>query len=414
MLHGILVLDSRTGALLYSQRFTSAYGLSSCDQLARDEMRLSAMLFALHLNSEAVGSAETGSGSLLQHRIGSTSLHFCLDGKRQVLLVIAVQASLGERCAGFLASQLLVCFCTCFGPQLDERSTNGTRSLFKRHAFASGLLHVLTQLPSWILQTALSDSSAGSCSDSGFSNGGTLAARSQRAKSSVCALVVCFSAEVCAALQKQGPHCKPQQSAHRQTPKRSWRFKGLCFNRSKPRGAFGACTPIDAALEERPASGSKTKLCCGYLTLFSVQRPLRLSSVAEAPALLFQARSVGNGGSCVAGDHEAVQRFLSEVHAVHQRGTFAPHADAICLNVKPAANEGLVSANESHHVLLVRAPLLVCVSLGFDNGNVERGSEHAAALAADSIHRWLDPLHLSLAFLHSVRPVLEKLRGGGA
>ena len=51
LLHGFLVLHAHTGSLLYSQRFTAGYGLADRCPAACDEMRFSAMLFALSLRS---------------------------------------------------------------------------------------------------------------------------------------------------------------------------------------------------------------------------------------------------------------------------------------------------------------------------------------------------------------------------
>jgi len=34
-LHGFLVLDARSGTVLYSERFTKAYGLEACEELGK-------------------------------------------------------------------------------------------------------------------------------------------------------------------------------------------------------------------------------------------------------------------------------------------------------------------------------------------------------------------------------------------
>lgn len=138
---GLLVMDSRAGTLIYSQRFSPAYGLTSCDQgaskslpvraahprlttppsalAARDEMRLSAMLFALHLNAAAIHSAAPASGPvgaapLSLWVLGDMQLHFCVHPARQLLLVLVTEATLGCASAEFLASELLRRFVACF------------------------------------------------------------------------------------------------------------------------------------------------------------------------------------------------------------------------------------------------------------------------------------------------------------
>ena len=82
-------------------------------------MRLSAMLFALHLNAAAIHSAAPASGPvgaapLSLWVLGDMQLHFCVHPARQLLLVLVTEATLGCAPAEFLASELLRRFVACF------------------------------------------------------------------------------------------------------------------------------------------------------------------------------------------------------------------------------------------------------------------------------------------------------------
>jgi len=82
-------------------------------------MRLSAMLFALHLNAAAIHSAAPASGPvgaapLSLWVLGDMQLHFCAHPARQLLLVLVTEATLGCAPAEFLASELLRRFVACF------------------------------------------------------------------------------------------------------------------------------------------------------------------------------------------------------------------------------------------------------------------------------------------------------------
>ena len=67
-------------------------------------MRLSAMLFALHLNAAAIpGPAGPASSAPLSAWVlGDMELHFCVDPTRQLLLVLVTEAALVETIAGNL------------------------------------------------------------------------------------------------------------------------------------------------------------------------------------------------------------------------------------------------------------------------------------------------------------------------
>ena len=147
--HGLLVLDLDTGSLLYSHRLSPRYGLgAACEQLASDELRLSAMLFALHLNAAALrpdsdGGAPSGATApLSQFHLGGAALHFCASAERRLLLVLFADAGLGAACASLLATQLLRRFEARFAARLGDGGADfrSPRLAFKRQHFAADVL----------------------------------------------------------------------------------------------------------------------------------------------------------------------------------------------------------------------------------------------------------------------------------
>ena len=94
--HGLFVLHAKSGALLFSQRFTPAYGLRSAEKLARDELRLSAMLFAIHINAAATSNEENAAGLTVYH-IDGVALRFCESPANELLLVLFAPAALGAQ-----------------------------------------------------------------------------------------------------------------------------------------------------------------------------------------------------------------------------------------------------------------------------------------------------------------------------
>eukprot|EP00966_Prymnesium_polylepis_P183557 4254049-Prymnesium_polylepis.1 len=185
MLHGFLVVDSRSGVLIYSQRFSPAFGLTAFDQLgengrstkwrwcscsrdvlatcpsntlilrihlparcqtaAKDEIRLGAMLYALHLHAASVVDSE--GGALTHFRVGDAALHFCCDAARQLLFILSSPAPAGEEAPARLAAQLLERFAACHpgGPVAMPRAS-------LKQAFAPALREAVDALPGWLLQ----------------------------------------------------------------------------------------------------------------------------------------------------------------------------------------------------------------------------------------------------------------------
>ena len=107
VMHGLLVLHSRSGTLMYSQRFSPNFGLNSCE-IARDELRLGAMLFALHLTAAAVsGAGESCAAGLVAYNLDGVALRFCESATSELLLILFAPVALGTLAADFLASAVL-------------------------------------------------------------------------------------------------------------------------------------------------------------------------------------------------------------------------------------------------------------------------------------------------------------------
>ena len=167
MLHGFMLLNQHTGALLFSRRYTDGFGLpSTMCAAASDDMRLSAMLFAVHLNAASVctdepaasagGEAHAATPPLVHQLVGSVRLHFCVHAPHDLLLVLAAPAALGLPCADFLAAALMRNFAACFAAQLDAGGAGHAtpRSTFRKREFAPRALAACAELPPWALARA--------------------------------------------------------------------------------------------------------------------------------------------------------------------------------------------------------------------------------------------------------------------
>ena len=135
ILHGFFVLHAKSGSIIYSQRVASAFGLTSCGDLAKDELRLAAMLFALHLNAAAAANeGESSSAGLTAYNLDGVNVRFCEHTDSQLLLVLFAPASLGAPAAGFLASELLQRFAS-WAEQLYAGPRDALLRTIQRHGY---------------------------------------------------------------------------------------------------------------------------------------------------------------------------------------------------------------------------------------------------------------------------------------
>jgi len=160
VIHGALVLNAKTGTLQYSTRLTPLFGLAGSD-LGRDELRLGAMLYALHLNAAHCALGAPADGGLRLYQIGGVAVHFHSSDQLDLLFVLFAPSSAGQA-STFVASELarnVESACCAAEPQpADAMSAPSPRPVIKRSQFASALRKALRALPDWIIdQMMLAD-----------------------------------------------------------------------------------------------------------------------------------------------------------------------------------------------------------------------------------------------------------------
>lgn len=196
--HGFLVLHARSGTIVYSQRFSPAFGLTTCAGLASEELRLAAMLFALHLNAAACSASESTSG-LTSYTLGSVTVQFRESTNHPLLFVLFAPAALGSAAAARLAGEVLQRFETCFASALQDPQTR--QGTLKRATFASHLRDAIAALHEWCLGQAMDEASrvAPPAASSAPSTS------SSSARLEVCSLATLHSAVICDALEDSRP-----------------------------------------------------------------------------------------------------------------------------------------------------------------------------------------------------------------
>jgi len=401
--HGLLVLDLDTGSLLYSHRLSLRYGLgAACEQLASDELRLSAMLFALHLNAAALrpesdGGAPSGATApLSQFHLGGAALHFCASAERRLLLVLFADAGLGAACASLLATQLLRRFEARFAARLGEGGADfrSPRLAFKRQHFAADVLETLRAAPPWALRAlAAGGRHDAACALPVAANDGAPPPlppppepRRGAPPLALDELAALHSAALCEVLQRPPPAAPPAEFARRRGGGNGggggeasaalllWgavRAPHLA-DAAPPRRAVG-CVPCGAA----PGSARRP-----------APRPVA-GGGADAPAAYLE----GGGGG-------GLDRLLAQAQLAWRPRGRAVDAGALCAT----ADGGGCRA------LLLRPPLVVSARA--------RGADAADALAAAHVaaaaEPWLEPLGLLAAGVERLRPALERTAGAGA
>ena len=188
-LHGLIILHARTGQQLHCTRLSPAFGLTTCELgacapsrpqcrtnsltcaclssrgiAARDDLRLGAMLYVLYLNGANVLAADCGSSpaatGLRIYAIGDVLVHFCEDAARQALLIMFVDAAVGEAGGEFLTSAFLRHIDRAVATRADAAAAgvaetalhsreSSAKGAFKRQAVAAALGAALGALSEW-------------------------------------------------------------------------------------------------------------------------------------------------------------------------------------------------------------------------------------------------------------------------
>lgn len=187
-LHGLIILHARTGQQIHCTRLSPAFGLTTCDLgacspsrspcrtnsltcaclsssgiAARDDLRLGAMLYVLYLNGANVLAADFSSPAatgLRLYVIGDVLVHFCEDAARHALLIMFVDAAVGEAGGAFLTSAFLRHIGRAVATRADAAAAGvaetalrsrepSAKGAFKRQAVAAALGAALGALSEW-------------------------------------------------------------------------------------------------------------------------------------------------------------------------------------------------------------------------------------------------------------------------
>lgn len=200
---------------------------------ARDELRLGAMLFALHLNAASVSSASasvqdaTQIAGLSAYRLGDVDVRFCESATSDLLLVLFAPMTLGAPAATFLAAEILRSFEHRFGEQLRQQQAQphgsatpggSARASIKRSAFTDGLHAAVGALPAWILDRMLDQtarltlpSAAGTAAAAATTSNAATASPPPTLSVHATSLAVMHSTAMCAALHR--PSNRPSSGA---------------------------------------------------------------------------------------------------------------------------------------------------------------------------------------------------------
>ncbi|KOO26359.1 hypothetical protein Ctob_005777, partial [Chrysochromulina tobinii] len=160
--HGLIILHARTGQQIHCTRLSPAFGLTTCE-LARDDLRLGAMLYVLYLNGANVLAADFSSPAatgLRLYAIGDVLVHFCEDAARHALLIMFVDAAVGEAGGAFLTSTFLRHIDRAVATRADAAAAGvaetalrpqepSAKGAFKRQAVAAALGAALGALSEW-------------------------------------------------------------------------------------------------------------------------------------------------------------------------------------------------------------------------------------------------------------------------
>jgi len=426
MLKGLLALDSRTGALLFSQRFVPAYGLSGCEQIGTDDIRLSAMLFALYLHSSNVVQSDGGQG-LVQHTVGAATLRFCLNESLQLLLITSVDTALGAACVDVLSRALLAKFEACFATQLSDRLALGKRSALKKSEFAAQLLDALMELPSYILArcTGVAHEDALQPAD------GQLLSSSRDARAERNFTVPESSPMKRSRLEKTDrvtrAHAQHLAAIYSEELLGLLCAHGSSLGASEDGhgGSVPGVAPSDAlATSAQPTRTSPFASAMRMLPArerASRSRGRRASARRPTPRLLpptpndlvfsHSAKATKSTES----DSDWVSQILFEAAALRHgdaESDAMQHEGAACY-AAPHMLASMTSANitTTQTVLLLRAPLLLRVSIpaAWTAALSQQERRCLVASVAEKVHAWLEPLRLSMLCIASLRPVLLAL-----
>lgn len=396
--------------------------LLSARLAARDEQRLGAMLFALHLNAAAAASAHgERSRGLTEYHLGGQSVRFCTSPNHPLLLVLFV-ATAASSCIGtFLASELLRQFESCFDAQLRSLTTGGAAALpsgtFHRKLFAAGLRAAVGALPNYIHDCMLADATSAAAAfdtppwSAARRSPSSYAPRAIRhSQLTVTSISTASSDALCSAFER-GP------SMAASTPRATRQSHHL--TRTQPRTE----RPFDEALgtrlaDEQPGrrqrGGGSWFGCCGVGRGVDTDNNSTPSPPMQMPRLWWRDATLpspSKGKDTNTIDAARLQLLVRELHSVRQqcalRSTHTVYS-ALLDTAEPSSADGDVKSDLGQReecslvMVLLRKPMLLRVRTTLQGVDARGAAEvlpHGVALLTSAIQPWLASLSLSLAFL---------------
>lgn len=417
VMHGFFVLHAKSGSTLYSQRFTNAFGLTSCETLAKDELRLAAMLFALHLNAAAAATndADESSKGLTAYHLGGVNVRFCQHPRTELLLVLFAPESLGSPAAGFLASELLQRFEACFAEALasDTRIRQGA---LKRSAFAASLREAIAALHAWCLGRALDEARA--CIALPALPASLFVAAAQGSTSPRLEfgnLASMHSASMCESLATSAPIGRVEKEDPKKEDPKSGQRKAKPVARvlvasattASPLLSIVGLQPEDgsSALDaRRPPRGLLASLCGAFLPGHALVKPKPPPPpLPPSPPLLFWCNGIDTpvAPPADAKAHVHLRQIVGDLHAAWR------HAALPCMSAIHTGLDTTTRGQASFAVALLHSPMVLrvrgCVHTPAARELAAMGDDPwlAALVAAISsaLERWVAPLTLTLSFL---------------
>ena len=367
---GLLILNSKSGSLIYAQRFAAAFGLagSSVEQLARDELRLGAMLFALHLNAAAAATnAANGDGLTLYH-LGGLALRFCQSREEDLLLILLVPEACAAQTSNFLAEELLRRFTARFFNVKAQPLALTSHTTIKRQAFAADTSEAMHELVAWTLGRMRDATNALAVPTAA---GG---APASNLKVAVQGLAAVLSAELCVALDGGAAATAAAQG----------QFLVLF-------GADGSDHVGNGQQQRRGGGGGGG--CLPWRGHGRIKPKLRPPEAVHTPLRIWHA-------SAPAAEASDDVRFLHELRAAYRH----ERIKAACALYSAPVQSTAAGDEVGCTVVLTRAPLVVRIQLAWRGGETRHSTDEMCmptlvAAVAEALHDWMTPLSLSIAHL---------------
>jgi hypothetical protein len=398
-IHGALVLNAKTGALLHSQKWSASYGMASCAKLASEDLRLSAMLFALHLNaSHAVMergpsnlSRAAATQALHAYHMGDVCIRFAESNESGLLLLLFLHEVV-DPAGEFLISQLLQHLDrdSVFGSLCEHRepAPPKPRSSVKRNSFSVALHATLEALPDWAFQQSMAAL-------------GTL-----DAEYSVVSFAALHSKSVCAALERRQSSGDGGLNTHLDT-----KHRAASSNNQGPasdaraqmllRGLLG----MEDAEAVREPSPPRENGCCAPFRRKKPPvraRPTHVATSVPAPKLFWRDLSSCSGADSAIAEKDDQHLHLI-MHDLHAACRHRAVRGAGVLHTLPARLGPPEHGSHELIIFLIRSPLLFRFHVTLHTEDVDALLFDTISSLAAAVLRWVSPLALAMDSLQAQR-----------